>query len=167
MLKTEEAVFATTRKHRMDHIAEAMGKNKAAFRNRCNPNQEQHVLTVDDLRGIVRLTGDVMPIQALAYECGGVFMPLPRKEFPSDSDLMDAIARLGRNFGETMGEIGESVADGEIKIRHTKEVLREVLEDLQDGIEIVGHLYMMAEDREEYPTMEQGWEHLAIESVPR
>jgi len=164
MLKTEEAIHIASKEYPGGRLqlAKDLNKRAGAFNNRCNPKQEAHVVTVDDLRGTVRKTGNALPIQALCYEVGGVFLPLPRTEFPADTDLVDAIARLQTDFAETMTEIADAIRSGSIRTERAKKVMKEGLEDNQVLTEIVGHLYMMSDDRE--GPIEQEWEQLTAES---
>ena len=166
MLKTEEAVHIAAKNYPggIRTLAHDLDKPYGAFNNRCNHRQKDHLLQVGDLRDTVRKTGNALPIQALCYEVGGVFLPLPRKEFPADTDVVDAIARLQTDFAETMTEIASTIQSGSIRTERAKAVMKEGLEDMQVLTEIVGHLYRMSDDRDEQTTIEQEWEQLTAES---
>lgn len=169
MMTLKEAMnkAAKTYKGGIRGVGRALGKEArslSVFANKFVEGQPHHP-TADDVVGVVRVTGDPLPLQTLAYQCGYVVAPMPRVEYPADTDLVEAIADLQEDFAETMQEIASAMRSGSINTKHAKTVMREGLEDLQKLSLIVGHIYMMAEDREEHPAMAKQWEQVAMVPV--
>lgn len=101
------------------------------YSERCAASTDKF-LSLDDVAELVRqLRGDEQPSAILTQLCadaGGMFVPLPDVH-AHDGPIAEGMGRLGHEFGEAMGAMGETLADGQVR-GHEARRCRDELDDM-------------------------------------
>ena len=103
-------------------IAELAGKDYNTLMSELS-RQPGHKLGADLLLPLMELTGSDAPLNFLARERGGVFVPM-RPEATA-ADLGPAILKSVREFGEYAAEAAQDIADGKIPADQLQRILKE------------------------------------------
>jgi len=103
-------------------IAELAGKDYNTLMSELS-RQPGHKLGADLLLPLMELTGSDAPLNFLARERGGVFVPL--RPDATAADLGPAILKSVREFGEYAAEAAQDIADGKIPADQLQRILKE------------------------------------------
>jgi len=83
---------------------------------------QDEIIPLNRLVQLTHITGDIRPVSALAYICGGVFIPTSLLMGPDDRQ---ALAKMVQEFGELLKTHAAAIADGKITVREMKDLERE------------------------------------------
>ena len=103
-------------------IAELAGKDYNTLMSELS-RQPGHKLGADLLLPLMELTGSDAPLNFLARERGGVFVPM--RPDATAADLGPAILKSVREFGEYTAEAAQDIADGKIPADQLQRILKE------------------------------------------
>ena len=103
-------------------IAELAGKDYNPLMSELS-RQPGHKLGADLLLPLMELTGSDAPLNFLARERGGVFVPM--RPDATAADLGPAILKSVREFGEYAAEAAQDIADGKIPADQLQRILKE------------------------------------------
>ncbi len=103
-------------------IAELAGKDYNTLMSELS-RQPGHKLGADLLLPLMELTGSDAPLNFLARERGGVFVPM--RPDATAADLGPAILKSVREFGEYAAEAAQDIADGKIPADQLQRILKE------------------------------------------
>lgn len=103
-------------------IAELAGKDYNTLMSELS-RQPGHKLGADLLLPLMELTDSNAPLNFLARERGGVFVPL--RPDATAADLGPAILKSVREFGEYAAEAAQDIADGKIPADQLQRILKE------------------------------------------
>lgn len=92
-------------------LAPRMGMSAAILRNKVNPNNSTHHLTLAEADRLTGITGDMRMVHALAATHGAVVMPLGDGEDASDMAVLEVIAGLWARSGTLGTEVHGALAD--------------------------------------------------------
>ncbi|RKU03373.1 hypothetical protein C7H84_09550 [Burkholderia sp. Nafp2/4-1b] len=104
-----------------ESLAPRVGLSGAMLRNKVNPNNETHKLTLVEAGRLTEVSNDDRILAAWARERGYVLVKIPAPENCSDGEIVELMAKSWETNGEIGREIVRTFEDGSVE-RH--EVLR-------------------------------------------
>lgn len=108
-------------------IALRMGKAWQTIYSYGDSSEERgRDIPISHLVALVLITGDDRPIGALCREVGGTFLPLPKAG--AHNEVNDAVIASVKEFGESVGAVGQALQDGKMTPREARTVQREIAE---------------------------------------
>lgn len=93
-------------------LGAVIGMSPAVLRNKVNPNNTTHHLTLAEADRIVRMTGDVRILSAFAHGNGYLLVKAPDSCGDSDISVLEQVASLMVAHGTFGREVYEALADG-------------------------------------------------------
>ncbi|MBT7444866.1 MAG: hypothetical protein HN790_12995 [Methylococcales bacterium] len=126
-------------------LAEEMGKRPGTFNNKCDPNCETHVMTIDEVRNMMKITDDHQILRALAHEFGYACFPLPDYSGYSDIELLDSWADWDASRGKTVLAIRNALEDRRITEKELDAIEKEMREDFQKELALLSRLESISE----------------------
>ena len=94
-------------------LAPRLGMVPAVLRNKVNPNNTTHHLTLAEAQRIIGITGDKRMLHALALSSGDLVIEGALDDSPSsDMAIVEAMAALMARHGELGGAIHHAFTDG-------------------------------------------------------
>jgi hypothetical protein len=116
-------------------LAARMGKQAQTLQKKLMAHVESHGLTLDEFSSIVDLTAGarcpdaLLPIRALCWRHGGVFLQMPDPELMEDSAFLSAVIHTAREQGDVIRRVEEALAnDGKFDARELEDIEREIEE---------------------------------------
>lgn len=103
-------------------VAELLGRDYNTLMSELS-GQPGHKLGADLILPLMELTGSDAPLNFLARERGGVFVPVRPNN--SAADLASAILASVKEFGDYAAESAQDVADGKIPAEQLSRILKE------------------------------------------
>jgi hypothetical protein len=87
----------------------------AVLRNKVNPNNTTHHLTLAEALRMSAVTGDRRIVEAFARELGLVCLEVPEAENCADGEVIEMMSGSIESFGEVGREITKTFADGRVE----------------------------------------------------
>lgn len=97
-----------------ESLAPRMGMSAAVLRNKVNPNNTTHHLTVAEADRMMGITGDLRVLHALAATHGQVVVTPAAAGEACDMAVLEAISALWSRNGDLGSAVHASLADGEL-----------------------------------------------------
>lgn len=91
-------------------------------------SQGERPITVHELIALTNATGDPLAVEALAQECGGIFLATPQCELPASVPLFQQLADTARQQSEALSAICEAVRDGVATPEERAQIDKEIVE---------------------------------------
>lgn len=95
-----------------ESLGAVIGMSPAVLRNKVNPNNTTHHLTLAEADRIVRMTGDVRILAAFAHGNGYLLVKAPESCGESDMSVLEQVAALMIAHGRFGHEVYDALADG-------------------------------------------------------
>lgn len=127
-------------------IAEKIGARPGTFINKCNPAMPGHVLNVNELVAIMRITGNYTILHELAAMFGYICEPHEKLSGVTDMELLNAWADWDAERGETVQAIRNALTDQRIRRKELDRIRTEMFEDIQKAFELLQRLESLCED---------------------
>lgn len=127
-------------------LGAVIGMSPAVLRNKVNPNNNTHHLTLAEADRIVRLTGDARILSALAHANGYLLVKAP-DSCGSDSDMsvLEQVAALMVANGKFGQEVYDALADGGVDLKEVERVMAAGHNVMEAVAEVARRLVGMAE----------------------
>jgi len=93
-------------------LGAVIGMSPAVLRNKVNPNNTTHHLTLAEADRIVRMTGDVRILAAFAHGNGYLLVKAPDSCGENDMSVLEQVAALMIAHGRFGHEVYDALADG-------------------------------------------------------
>lgn len=117
-----------------EQAARLLGKSTSTLYAELDPNATHGKLGLLDATMLASAAGDGRIPSAMAAECEGMFLRLPRHDDSAEGeDTGRLFARLASEFGDVLSAAGTAVADGRVTDRELQEVQKQ-------GLELMGAL---------------------------
>ncbi len=126
-MNIKDAAYATVHDYKggSEALAPRMGMSAAVLRNKVNPNNETHHLTLAEAVSAAAMAGDYRMLRAWAHQEGFLLIKAPNsKRAESDMSVLEQMVSFMVASGVYGQEIHEALADGRV----TKDELRDVRE---------------------------------------
>jgi hypothetical protein len=105
-----------------ESLAPRLGMSGAVLRNKVNPNNTTHHLTLAEALRMSEITSDRRVAEAFARELGLVCMDVPAPENCADGEVLEMMSASMQTFGEIGHEITKTFADGRVESREARRV---------------------------------------------
>ena len=128
-----------------ESLAPRMGMSANVLRNKVNPNNTTHHLTLAEALRISQITGDVRIAIAIANELGYTMVQTPRVEDCCDSAIVELMGQAWSTHGEVGTEICKTLEDGRVEEKEVVRVEASIFKHAQVLFNIAARLRGMAE----------------------
>ncbi len=95
-------------------LAIRLGMSPAVLRNKANPNTSFNKPTLDDVLGVMGMTGEYGLLHAIAANFGFVCVKVGDEVEASDMAVLEMVAQVWATNGEVGIEVNSALADGRI-----------------------------------------------------
>lgn len=106
-------------------LAEQVGIGAQVLRNKINPNNDTHHLSLAEAVRVVHATGDLGVAHAFAEEFGGIFIPLGQCGDARTSTVLADISAMSAGFGDLIREVAEDISDGVLTRNEMQRIQKE------------------------------------------
>lgn len=97
-----------------ESLAPRLGMVPAVLRNKVNPNNDTHHLTLREAVRITQMTNDNRLLHAINAECNHVAIEAAEEGEPSDMAILELMAGVWSRNGELGESIRHALVDGEL-----------------------------------------------------
>lgn len=106
-------------------LAEKIGCSHVALLQRANPNDDAHRMNVEQLVQVIKHSGDIGPLEALAALFGYDLKP---KEEPAAQSILAAFMAHASESADATSAVHSALADGRVSSLEAKQILKELKE---------------------------------------
>lgn len=129
-----------------DSLAPRLGMSGAVLRNKVNPNNTTHHLTLAEAVRMSQITGDSRIVQTWAQELGFVVIEIPAVESCADGEVIELMARTWETNGEIGREVNRTFADGKVEAHEVSKIKDRIFAHMSTLFGLFGRIKGMAED---------------------
>lgn len=146
-MNTKDAAYAVAHDYPggTESLAPRIGMSGALLRNKVNPNNSTHHLTLAEALRMSEMTGDVRIAEAFARELGLMCIEMPTPENCADADVIEMMAKTWETNGEIGREVNKTFEDGRVEQHEVKRVKDRVWDHIRTLFGLVGRIEGMAE----------------------
>ncbi|MNX76002.1 Phage regulatory protein CII (CP76) [compost metagenome] len=126
-------------------LGAVIGMSAAVLRNKVNPNNTTHHLTLAEADRIVRMTGDARILAAFAHGNGYLLVKAPESCGESDISVLEQVAGLMVAHGTFGREVYDALADGGVDQQEVARVTAAGRVVMEAVAGVAGRLSGMAE----------------------
>ena len=130
-------------------IAEKIGARPGTFINKCNKDMLGHILNVNELVAILKITGDYAILHELAGKFGFICEPHEKLTNVTDMELLNTWAEWDAERGETVQAISKALNDQSINRKELDNIRSEMYQDIQKEFELLHRLESLCDDKDE------------------
>lgn len=105
-----------------ESLAPRLGMSGAVLRNKVNPNNTTHHLTLAEAVKMSAITSDRRVVEAWARELGLVLMDVPAAENCADGEVIEMMSASMKTFGDIGHEITKTFEDGRVEQHEVRRV---------------------------------------------
>lgn len=111
-----DAAYATVHDYPggSESLGPRVGISPAVLRNKVNPNNDTHHLTLAEAGRLMGVTGDMRIMQALAHLNGYLMVKAPEGANECDMSVLESVMETGVAHGQFMQSIHAALADGRV-----------------------------------------------------
>ncbi|ARP89804.1 hypothetical protein CAL14_05470 [Bordetella genomosp. 9] len=132
-MNTTDAAYATVHDYPggSESLGPRVGISPAVLRNKVNPNNDTHHLTLAEAQRVASMAGDFRMLRAWAHAEGFMLIKAPEAD-RSDSDMsvLEQVVQLSVETGHFMQTINNALSDGKVD-RNEVQTIREAERALQ------------------------------------
>ncbi|MFM0101974.1 phage regulatory CII family protein [Paraburkholderia rhynchosiae] len=128
-----------------ESLAPRLGMSGAVLRNKVNPNNTTHHLTLAEALRMSEITSDRRIAEAFARELGLVCMDVPAPENCADGEVLEMMSQSMKTFGDIGNEITKTFADGQVESREARRVRDAIWKHLSKLFGLSNRIEGMAE----------------------
>ena len=143
----EKTIYDTAHAHPggAKQLAKEIGTQPGTFNNKCDPRMPGHILNINEVRKLLKVTGNHEILFELARERGYVCIDIPDYTGISDMELLNAWADWDAERGETGQAIKKSLEDTTITKDELNKIRKEMFEDFQKELALLSRLESLVE----------------------
>lgn len=122
-MNTKDAAYHTVHDYAggSESLGPRVGISAAVLRNKVNPNNETHHLTLAEAQRIVDITDDERILRAWAHARGLLLIKAPEGS-DCDMSVLEAVVETGVAHGQWMQTIHAALADGKVDINEVQAI---------------------------------------------
>lgn len=128
-----------------ESLAPRIGMSAHVLRNKVNPNNKTHHLTLAEAVRMSVLTKDRRIVEAFAREMGLVCIELPEPENCADADVIEMMAKTWETNGDVGREVNAIFADGRVEQHEIPGLKNRALKHVRTVLGLVSRIAGMAE----------------------
>lgn len=118
-------------------VARRTGRREVYLRQKLQPHDDSHQLTLLDAIAVMDDTRDTAPLERLCEMYGGRFTS--RTQAVSES-VLEAVLQANREHGDIAAAVLESIADGRVTVAERMRVRREI-EEARRALDILSNTF--------------------------
>ncbi|WP_240435528.1 phage regulatory CII family protein [Photobacterium salinisoli] len=123
-----------------------LNKRAGVLANEINPNQKHHKLGLMDAITLMKLTGDVQILRALAAEMNHSIYFLANYQAISDLELLNSYSNWHAEVGDVNRELSAALADGDIQREEFERIERALQESFAAALEFLSRVRALVVD---------------------
>lgn len=128
-----------------ESLAPRIGMSAHVLRNKVNPNNKTHHLTLAEAVRMSDLANDDRILEAWARERGKVLIELPEAENCADADVIELMAKTWETNGDIGREVNAIFADGRVESQEVQRLKDRVWKHVRTVFGLTGRIAGMAE----------------------
>ncbi|VVE68893.1 hypothetical protein PAN31117_03126 [Pandoraea anapnoica] len=128
-----------------ESLAPRLGMSAAVLRNKVNPNNQTHHLSLNEAVKATDVANDERVLEAWAAERGSAIVKIPHLSECCDSAIVEMMARAWETHGEVGKEIVKTLEDGRVEFQEVARVKGRIFAHAQVLFNIAARLEGMAE----------------------
>ncbi|WP_244828457.1 phage regulatory CII family protein [Caballeronia sp. TF1N1] len=128
-----------------ESLAPRVGMSANILRNKVNPNNTTHHLTLAEAVRMSQITGDSRIAEAIAHELGFTLVQTPRVEDCNDAAIVELMGEAWATHGDVGKEICKTLADGRVEEKEVERVDKTIFKHAAVLFGISARLRGMAE----------------------
>lgn len=128
-----------------ESLAPRLGMSAAVLRNKVNPNNTTHHVTLAEAVRLSQITGNRGLIDAFAAELGLVVIELPAPENCADGEILELMAQTWETNGDIGKEVNRTFADSRVEAHEVAKIKDRVFKHIRTLFGLVGRIEGMAE----------------------
>jgi hypothetical protein len=128
-----------------ESLAPRIGMSAHVLRNKVNPNNKTHHLTLVEALRMSVMTKDRRIVEAFAREMGLVCIEIPDAENCADADVIELMAQTWETNGDIGREVNAIFADGRVETHEVKRLKDRVWKHIRTVCGLAGRIAGMAE----------------------
>ena len=99
-----------------ESLSPRLGMSAAVLRNKVNPNNTTHHLSLREAQKLTAITNDARLLKAFAQDTGRVVLDAPTQDDSTASDMavLELVAAVGGTQGDLFTVIYQALADGKL-----------------------------------------------------
>lgn len=105
-----------------ESLGPRMGTSGAMLRNKTNPNNTTHHLTLAEAFRMTEMANDDRILEAWARARGKVLMDVPAAENCADGEVIEMMSESMKTFGDIGAAITDTFADGRVEAHEARRV---------------------------------------------
>ncbi|MBU9403541.1 phage regulatory CII family protein [Burkholderia multivorans] len=130
-----------------ESLAPRLGLSGAMLRNKVNPNNDTHKLSLAEAARIADVTNDDRILEAWARERGYALVEIPSPENCSDGEIIELMAKTWETNGDIGKEIIRTFEDGRVEKHEVLRVKERTWKHFQMLLGLVSRIEGMAEEQ--------------------
>ncbi|GGD63181.1 phage regulatory CII family protein [Caballeronia grimmiae] len=127
-----------------ESLAPRMGMSANILRNKVNPNNTTHHLTLAEAVRMSQITGDARIAKAIAEELGYTLVETPRVEDCNDAAIVEMMGKAWETHGDVGKEICKTLDDGRVELKEVDRVESRIFTHAQVLFTLAARLRGMA-----------------------
>lgn len=142
-----DAAYATVHDYPggSESLAPRMGSSAAVLRNKVNPNNETHHLSLAEAVKAVDITNDDRILEAWAESRGYALVKMPQIFECCDSAIVEMMGKAWETHGDVGREITKTLEDGRVEFNEVARVESRIFAHAQVLFNLAARLRGMAE----------------------
>ena len=128
-----------------ESLAPRLGMSGAVLRNKVNPNNTTHHLTLAEALRMSEMTGNTSIAHAFARALGLACIEIPAAENCADADVIELIAKSLETHGDVGKEIVRTLEDGKVEQHEAVRVRDRVWSHIVTVVSLASRIEGMAE----------------------
>lgn len=142
-----DAAYATVHDYPggSESLAPRMGSSAAVLRNKVNPNNETHHLSLAEAVRAVDITNDDRILEAWAASRGYALVKMPQVFECCDSAIVEMMGKAWETHGDVGREITKTLEDGRVEFTEVARVESRIFAHAQVLFNLAARLRGMAE----------------------
>ena len=128
-----------------ESLAPRLGMSGAVLRNKVNPNNTTHHLSLAEAVRMSQITGDPRIAEAIANELGFALVKTPSMEECNDAAIVELMGAAWATHGDVGTEICKTLEDGRVELAEVDRVEQRIYTHAQVLFNISARLRGMAE----------------------
>ncbi|MCM0151641.1 phage regulatory CII family protein [Photobacterium galatheae] len=127
-------------------LEQQLNKRTGVLANEINPKQKHHKLGLMDAITLMKLTGDVQILRALAAEMNYSIYFLANYQTISDLELLNSYSNWHAEIGDVNRELAAALADGDIQRDEFERIERALQESFAAALEFLSRVRALVVD---------------------
>lgn len=140
-----DLIDIAAKKYPIKKLASEIDKRPNTLRNELNQNLDDYKLGFTTAIKIMQITGDLTAIDKIEEGFNRIAFSLPDPDPKNIVKLMELVARLSKEFGETVLEMTNAMHDGAVTAKEAEKSLVELMDLIRACVDLKAYLERLIE----------------------